>query len=82
MRMMDGIVAWNGRQAQRFSILTIVLKAVVGFFLAGVLMAVIVPSLHARGVLLREWMVWSMIALIIAICIAPDLYQRYRKRTV
>lgn len=82
MKIMDRIVAWNARQAQRFSVLSIVLKAFVGFFLAAILMAIIVPPLHARGIPLRGWMVWTVMALSIAICIGPDLYRRYRSRGV
>jgi hypothetical protein len=44
--------------------------------------AVIVPPMHARGVPLRAWMVWTVMALSIAICIGPDLYRRYRRRPV
>jgi uncharacterized membrane-anchored protein len=82
MRIMDGILAWNARQAQRLSVISIVLKAFVGFLLAGIVMAVIVPPMHARGVPLRAWMVWTVMALSIAICIGPDLYRRYRRRPV
>lgn len=80
MKMADRIVAWNARQAERQSGLTIVLKGLVGFFLAGIVLAIAVPPLHARGVPLTDWMVWSTIVLMIVICVAPDLYRRYRRR--
>jgi hypothetical protein len=39
-----------------------------------------VPALHGRGVALQGWMVWGVMALMIAVCISPDLYQKYRNR--
>jgi hypothetical protein len=80
MKMAERIVSWNARQATRFSVISILLKALVGFLLAGILMAVIVPPLHARGVPLRGWMVWTVMVLSIAVCIVQDLYSRYRRR--
>ena len=56
------------------------MKAFVGFLLAGVVLAILVPALHGRGVALQGWMVWGVMALMIAVCISPDLYQRYRNR--
>jgi hypothetical protein len=60
----------------------LLLKALLGYALAGVLLAVIVPKLHARGVGLRSWMAWGTILLMMAICMAPDVYRRYRRRAV
>ena len=56
------------------------MKMFVGFLLAGVVLALLVPALHGRGVTLEGWMVWGVMALMIAVCISPDLYQRYRNR--
>ncbi len=82
MRLFDRIVAWNARQAQHKSVVTLFFKAIVGFLLAGVLLAVIVPPLHSRGVPLRSWMIWSVMALTIGACIGPDLYHRYHRRAL
>ena len=81
MSSIDRIVSFNARLA-RFTIPSVLFKALLGYALAGVLMAVVVPPLHARGIAVHGWMVWSMIAGMIAICIAPDLYQRYARRGV
>lgn len=56
------------------------MRVFVGFLLAGVVLAILVPALHGRGVALQGWMVWGVMALMIAVCISPDLYQKYRKR--
>lgn len=79
MFIIDRIVSFNAWLA-RFTIPSILLKGLVGYALAGVLLAIIVPPLHARGIALRGWMAWTTIVVMIAICIAPDLYVRYRRR--
>jgi hypothetical protein len=81
MSIIDRIISFNARLA-RFTIPNVLLKALLGYALAGVLLAVFVPPLHARGVVVRGWMMWSTIVLTMAICVAPDLYQRYRRRGV
>ena len=82
MTVMDRIVAWNAREAQRWSAVTVVFKGIVGFLLAGVILAILVPPLHRRGVPLQAWMIWTVMALSIAVCVAPDLYYRYRQRNI
>ena len=66
----------------RIVIPRILLKALLGYALAAVLLALIVPRLHARGIALRGWMVWTTILGMIAICVAPDLYRRFRRRAL
>ena len=79
MKAMDRIVAWNAQQqAIRVTIPILLLKAVVGFVLAGFVLAILVPFLHSRGIGLREWMIWTIMAALIAVCVGPDLYHRYR----
>jgi hypothetical protein len=78
MFIIDRIISFNAWLA-RFTIPNILLKGLLGYALGGVLLAVIVPWLHTRGTALRGWMVWSVILGMIAICIGPDLYRRYRR---
>ena len=83
MTLMDRIVAWNARQSQQqWLVPNILLKGFVGFLLAGVVLAILVPALHAQGVVLQAWMIWGVMAAMIAVCVAPDLYHRYRQRTI
>ena len=79
MTLMDRIVAWNARQSQRWFVPNLMFKAFAGFLLAGVLLGILVPALHARGVVLQDWMIWGVIILMIVVCTAPDLYHRYRR---
>jgi hypothetical protein len=64
----------------RITIPRILLKGLLGYALAAVLLAVIVPPLHRRGIPLQRWLAWSTIALMIAICVAPEVYRRRRRR--
>lgn len=64
----------------RITIPRILLKALLGYALAGVLLAVVVPPLHRRGIPLQRWLAWSTIALMIVICVAPEVYRRRRQR--
>ena len=79
MFIVDRIIAFNAWLA-RFTMPGILLKGLLGYALAGVLLALIVPWLHSRGIVLRGWMVWGLMLGMIALCIAPDLYRRYRRR--
>jgi hypothetical protein len=81
MSVIDRIVSFNAWLA-RFTMPNILLKALLGYSLGGVLLAIAVPALRARGMALRGWMAWSTILLTIAICVGPDLYHRYRRRAV
>ena len=81
MSIIDRVVSFNAWLA-RFTIPNFLVKALLGYALAGVLLAVIVPPLHARGITLRAWMVWTTIIGMMAICVAPGLYDWYRRRTM
>jgi hypothetical protein len=79
MFIIDRIVSFNAWLA-RFTIPSILLKGLLGYVLGGVILGIIVPPLHARGIALRAWMAWSTIVVMILICTGPDLYSRYRRR--
>lgn len=56
------------------------LKAFIAFVIAGIVMAILVPQMHARGVSLRGWMVWTVIAMSFAIALGPEAWRRWRTR--
>ena len=56
------------------------LKAFVAFVIAGIVMAILVPQLNTRGVALRGWMVWGVIASALAISLGPEAYRRWKAR--
>ena len=70
----------NAPRAKPWTIPPLLLKGIGGFFLGGILLALIVPPLHRRGVSIGEWMALGVIGLSIAVCVAPDLYGRWRRR--
>ena len=80
MFIIDRIVSFNAWLA-RFTIPNIFLKALLGYVLGGVILAIVVPPLHARGIALRGWMAWSTIVVMILICTGPSLYSRFQRRT-
>jgi hypothetical protein len=57
-----------------------VLKSFVAFVIAALVMAILVPALHKRGVSLQGWMVWGVIVSSFAICLGPDVLRRWRAR--
>ncbi len=56
------------------------LKAVLAFVIAAIVMAILVPQMHARGVTLRGWMVWMVIASSFAIAVVPSVWRRWKTR--
>lgn len=56
------------------------LKAFVAFVIAGIVMAILVPQLHTRGVSLRGWMVLAVIASSFAIAVGPEAWRRWKAR--
>lgn len=56
------------------------LKTFVAFVIAGIVMAILVPALHARGISLQGWMVWGVIAASLAISLGPGVWRHWRAR--
>lgn len=77
MSMSGRIKAANARSRRVPSLL---LKAVLAWFLSAITLALLVPALRANGVQLAAWMVWAVILASFALCVGPDLWSRYRKR--
>ena len=57
-----------------------VFRAFVGFAIAAIVMAILVPQMHTRGVALRGWMVWAIIASALAISLMPEGWRRWKAR--
>jgi hypothetical protein len=78
MTMSDWIHRVNARSRRVPSVL---LKLVLAWFLSGIVLAMLVPVLHGRGLELRAWMVWAVILASLALCVGPDLGARLRRRS-
>jgi hypothetical protein len=77
MSMSDRINRANAR-SRRVS--PVIFKVILAWFLSGIVMALLVPLLHARGVALQQWMAWTVILAALALCVGPDLVRRFTKR--
>lgn len=58
------------------------LKTFAAFVIAGIVMAILVPALHSRGVSLQGWMVWGVIASSLAICLGPSVWRYWRAKGI
>ena len=54
------------------------LKTFVAFVIAGIVMAILVPALHSRGVALQGWMVGAVMAGSLVVCLGPTVWKRLR----
>ena len=77
MNMSDRINRANARSRR---VPPVILKAILAWFLGGIVMAVMVPVLHARGTELRAWMAWVVIVAAFTLCVGPDLVRRVTNR--
>ena len=57
-----------------------VFKAFLAFVIAGIVMALLVPAIHARGVSLQGWMVWAVILSSLTISVGPEIRRRWKAR--
>jgi hypothetical protein len=57
-----------------------VLKAFVAFVIAGIVMAILVPQMHTRGVPLRGWMVVAVMVSALAVSLGPETWRRWKAR--
>ena len=65
--------ATTDRNAKAWQVPTMLIKVFFAFVIAGLVMAILVPAMHTRGVTLQGWMVWGVIAASVAVCMAPDI---------
>jgi len=77
MSLTDRINRANARSRR---VPSLIFKAILAWVLSGIVMAVMVPMLHARGVSLQPWMAWAVIVAAVALCVGPDLAKRLSGR--
>jgi hypothetical protein len=61
------------KNVKAWQVQTMWIKLFFAFVIAGIVMAILVPAMHTRGVTLQGWMVWGVIAASVAVCMAPDI---------
>ena len=57
-----------------------VFRVLIAWLLSAIVLGVLVPLLHSRGVALQPWMPWTVIGASLALCLAPDLVRRRRQK--
>jgi len=58
-----------------FAVPPVIFRVILAWFLSGIVLAVLVPLLHARGGQLQQWRAWGVILAAFALCVGPDLGQ-------
>ena len=76
MTLTDRINRANARSRR---VPTLLLRVLIAWFLSAVVLALLVPALHARNVEIQAWMLWAVIAAALGLCIGPDLVGRFRR---
>ena len=76
MTLIDQINRVNARSRRVPSIL---FRILIAWFLSAIVLALLIPALHARGVEIRGWMLWTVILLSLALCLGPHLIGRRRR---
>jgi hypothetical protein len=78
MSLIDQINRANARSRRVPSVL---FRVLIAWFLSAIVLGLLVPALHARGVELKAWMPWAVIGASLALCVVPDLVRRVRRRS-
>jgi hypothetical protein len=79
MTMTDRIHRANARSRR---VPSLVLRTLLALFAGGILLAVLVPALHARGIALENWMAWGVLLACLALALGPELARRISRRKV
>jgi hypothetical protein len=70
MSLTDRINRVNARSGR---VPSIIFKVILAWFLSGIILAVLVPALHGRGIELSHWIVWPVIVASMALCLGGEI---------
>ena len=59
----------------------LLLKAVVAWILGAIVLALLVPALHASEIELQQWMAWAVMVGLFSLILGPDLVRRFGRRS-
>jgi hypothetical protein len=76
MSLADRINRANARSRR---VPSLVFRVLIAWFSSAIVLGLLVPALHARGIELRAWMPWTVIVASLALCLGPDLVRRYKR---
>jgi hypothetical protein len=77
MTTTDRIHRANARSRRVPSLL---LRLLLACFAGALILALLVPALHAREMALRGWMAWGVILAVVVLALAPELARRIGRR--
>ena len=77
MTFTDRINRVNAR-SRRVSL--VLIRLFLAWGLSAIVLALVVPALHARGIPLQAWTVWAVIVAACALAAGPDLVRRLSSR--
>ncbi len=77
MNMQERINSANARSRR---VPAVIFKVVLAWLLSGIVLAVLVPALHRRGIELTHWMVWPVILASLALCLGGEIRAGFRAR--
>ena len=77
MNLTDRINRANARSRR---VPSLVFRVLIAWFLSAIVLGLLVPLLHARGLALQPWMPWAVIGASLALCVGPDLVRWSRAR--
>ncbi|MEX1127846.1 MAG: hypothetical protein WD227_09100 [Vicinamibacterales bacterium] len=77
MSMQERINSANARSRR---VPAVIFKVILAWFLSGIVLALLVPVLHARGIELSHWIVWPVILASTALCLGGEIRSAVRGR--
>jgi hypothetical protein len=77
MSMQERINSANARSRR---VPAVIFKVILAWFLSGIVLALLVPVLHRRGVELSHWIVWPVILASTMLCLGGEIRSAVRGR--
>ena len=77
MTLIDQINRANARSRR---VPSLIFRVLIAWLLSAIVLAIMIPALHARDIEIKAWMPWAVIIAALALCIGPDLIRRRRSR--
>lgn len=69
----------NDLNARSWSIPSVLLRMSLSLVISAVVLALLVPALHAKGQPLRGWVVWGVILGALSLSLLPGLFRKFRR---
>jgi hypothetical protein len=70
----------NRANARTWRVPAVIFKLILAWFLSGIILALLMPVLHARGIALSHWIVWPVILASTALCLGGEIRSAFRGR--